>query len=188
MFTPHSTSLRPSSAETIVPQLETERLRMRPFSSRDFDAYAEIVADPDVMRYIGNGQPLSRADAWRNLAMIVGHWQLRGHGLWAAEDKVDGALVGRVGLFNPEGWPGLELGWLLRRASWGKGYATEGARSAAAWAFSVLGCSRLLSLIRPGNFASVRVAERLGARLEGRTEVMGHEALVYVLDRDRPPL
>ena len=73
----------------------------------------------------------SRADAWRQIAMIIGHWQLRGYGLWAVEERATGALVGRIGLFKPEGWPGFELGWMLRRDAWGQGYATRarGARS-----------------------------------------------------------
>src|SRR5215510_420424 len=79
-----------------------------------------------------------------------------------------GVLVGRVGLFNPDGWPGLECIWALARGAWGKGYATEGARRALQYAFAELGQARVISLIRPDNTASIRVAERLGETLEGR--------------------
>ena len=162
--------------------LETDRLRMRMFREEDLDAYAAICADPEVMRYLGDGRTLGRSEAWRQMAMILGHWQLRGYGLWAVEERATGALVGRLGFFEPEGWPGFELGWMLRRASWGRGYATEGAERALAHAFTEMGRQRLISLIRPDNRASIRVAERLGERLEGRTTLFGQEALVYAID------
>src|SRR5512145_997396 len=155
------------------------------FREDDLDAYAAICADGEVMRYLGDGKTLTRSEAWRQMAMILGHWQLRSYGLWAVEERATGALVGRLGFFQPEGWPGFELGWMLRRASWGKGYATEGARRALAHAFTNLGRDRVISLIRPANLASIRVAERLGERFEGRTELFGHEALVYGVDRRR---
>ena len=97
--------------------LQTDRLILRMLRESDMDAYAEMCADPEVMRYIGDGQPLPRPLAWRNLALMVGHWSLRGYGLWAAQERSSGILVGRIGFWNPEGWPGFELGWMLRRAS-----------------------------------------------------------------------
>jgi RimJ/RimL family protein N-acetyltransferase len=136
------------------------------------------------MRYIGDGQPLARPMAWRNLAMMVGHWALRGYGLWAAEERSSGELVGRIGFWNPDGWPGFELGWMLRRAFWGKGYATEGARAALRFAFTELDQPHVISLIHPENAASIRVAERLGERPDGSTEVMGKTVSVYRVSRE----
>src|SRR5262245_59849656 len=164
--------------------LETERLVLRQFREADLDAYAEMCGDAEVMRHIGLGQPLGRADAWRNLALMLGHWQLRGYGLWAVEERATGEMVGRIGCWNPEGWPGLEVGWMLRRRYWGRGFATEGARAALTWAFTQLGCGHVISLIRPANEPSIRVAGRLGERLEGRVELMGQEALVYGIRRE----
>jgi len=163
--------------------LETDRLQLRMFGQDDLDAYAVICADAEVMRYLGDGKALSRADAWRQIAMILGHWSLRGYGLWAVEERATGALVGRIGLFEPEGWPGFELGWMLRRASWGKGYAIEGALCSLAPAFTEMGRDHLISLIRPANQPSIRVAERLGETLERRTELFGHDVLVYGIAR-----
>lgn len=163
--------------------LETERLRLRLFREDDLDAYAAMCADPEVTRYLGEGRPLSRAEAWRQMAMLLGHWQLRGYGMWAAQERATGALVGRIGFFRPEGWPGFELGWMLARAYWGRGLATEGARAALAHAFTRLGREHVISLIHPANHASIRVAERLGERLEGRATVFGTEVLVWGLDR-----
>lgn len=164
-------------------QIDTDRLCLRMFRSEDFEAYARLLGDPLVMRYIADGRPLRRNEAWRNLALILGHWQLRGFGLWAVEERASGRLVGRIGFFQPEGWPGFEIGWLLSPSVWGRGYATEGARAALAHAFEELGAEHVISLIHPENEASVRVAERIGERLEGSTEVAGQVALVYGVDR-----
>jgi RimJ/RimL family protein N-acetyltransferase len=164
--------------------IETDRLLLRMLRQSDHDAYAAMCADPEVTRYLGDGQPMSRSEAWRQMAVLLGHWQLRGYGLWAVEERQSGEFIGRVGIWHPDGWPGLEVGWTLRREFWGNGYATEGARAALRYAFDELDQPRVISLIRPSNEASVRVAERLGEQLEGRTEVMGHEALVYGISRD----
>ena len=104
--------------------------------------------------------------------------------MWAVEERASGAFIGRIGLYNPEGWPGLECIWTLARGAWGKGYATEGARRALAYAFTELDEARVISLIRPENTRSVRVAERLGETLEGRATFSGHEALVYGISRE----
>ena len=171
--------------------LETDRLILRMLRPSDLDDYAEMCADPDVMRYIGDGQPLVRSMAWRNLALMLGHWSLRGYGLWGAADRCSGALVGRIGFWNPEGWPGFELGWMLRRSYWGRGYATEGARAALDFAFDHLAQPQVISLIHPENAASIRVAQRLGERLIDSTEVLGKPALVYRISREErisPPV
>jgi len=136
-----------------------------------------------VMRYIGEGKAIDRVGAWRQMAMMLGQWCLKGHGQFALEERATGALLGRAGYFEPEGWPGFELGWLLRRESWGKGYATEATRLLLRHAFEAMGRERVISLIRPANTRSIRVAERLGERLEGRTEIFGLDALVYAIDR-----
>jgi len=163
--------------------LETERLILRMFRQEDLDAYAAMCADEEVMRYIGEGKAIDRVGAWRQMAMMLGQWCLKGHGQFALEERATGTLLGRAGYFEPEGWPGFELGWLLRRESWGKGYATEATRLLLRHAFEAMGRERVISLIRPANTRSIRVAERLGERLEGRTEIFGLDALVYAIDR-----
>lgn len=164
--------------------LETGRLTLRMLRESDIDAYAGMCGDPEVMRFIGDGQPLARPMAWRNLATMVGHWTLRGYGLWAVEERATGVFVGRIGFWNPEGWPGFELGWTLRRAFWGKGYAAEGARAALRFAFTQLNQPHVISLIHPENAASIRVADRLGERRVDSTEVFGKPALVYRITRE----
>lgn len=149
----------------------------------DFEAYARVCADPDVMRYLG-GKPFSRLEAWRHMAFLVGHWHLLGYGHWAVEERGSGSFVGRIGFLNPEGWPGFEIGWTLGREFWGKGYATEGARRALRYAFTELGKEHVISIIHPENQASIRVAERLGETLEDRIEFHDREVLIYGISRD----
>jgi RimJ/RimL family protein N-acetyltransferase len=154
-----------------APELETERLLLRGFRDEDLDAWAEIVAEPEVMRWFDHPDGLTREEAWRNMAYHVGHWELRGCGQWALVERATGALVGRTGLNLPEGWPGLELGWLIGRSRWGRGYAPEAARATMDWARRELGATHLISLIEDGNMASQRVAEKLGMSVEGRTRI-----------------
>jgi RimJ/RimL family protein N-acetyltransferase len=166
-----------------VPLVDTPRLQLRPWRDDDLDAYAAMCADPVVMRYMGDSSTLDRDDAWRQMAMFVGHWQLRGFGTWAVEERDSGRFVGRVGLHRPEGWPDLEVGWMLARDTWGRGYATEAARASLDHAWDVLGAAHVVSLIAPENVASVRVAERIGERPEGTFDLQGLEVLVYGIDR-----
>ena len=93
-----------------VPELSTDRLILRAFVASDFEAYASIMADPAVTQILGEGLPLTRVDSWRQLAMILGHWTLRGFGLWAVEHRANGRLLGRIGCHEPEGFPAFEVG------------------------------------------------------------------------------
>ncbi|HEY6045282.1 MAG TPA: GNAT family N-acetyltransferase [Pyrinomonadaceae bacterium] len=164
--------------------LETERLRLRWFRESDFEQFCKMTADAEVMRFLGDGKPMDALNSWRQMATIIGHWYFRGYGIWAVEEKSTAHLVGRIGFMNPAGWPGFELGWTLARDSWGKGYATEGARGALEYAFTEMGRDHLISLIAPANVNSIRVAERLGEKVEGQTQVMGHDVLIYGISRE----
>jgi RimJ/RimL family protein N-acetyltransferase len=166
-----------------IPTIETGRLLLRQFRPGDFDALARLSADPEVMKYLGDGKLKTRAEAWLMMASYLGHWELRGYGLWAVEDKASGEFIGRIGLLNPEGWPGLEVAWTLARERWGNGFATEGAKAALDYGFSVLKLDHVISLIHPDNAASIRVALRLGEKLERQVELMGVMRSVYGIHR-----
>ncbi len=163
---------------------QTDRLRLRGFTAADLDPYAAICADAEVMRHIGSGGPVGREVAWRHLAIFLGAWALQGHGMWAVERLRDGAFIGRVGYLDAPDWPGCELGWVLARDCWGQGYAYEAARAALDFGRREQGLGDLISLIRPDNARSIRLAERLGASNGGPIEFMGGTSLVY---RHAPP-
>lgn len=169
---------------TMPRELGTDRLLLRQFTDDDLDAFAAIQADPIAARYIGDGAPTDHETSWRLMAMFLGHWTLRGHGQYAVEERATGAFVGRVGLWYPEGWPGLEIGWLIGRDRWGRGYATEAAQAVARAAFSQLGVERLISVIRPDNAASIQVARKLGAVHDDTIDLQGHTVDIYALTPD----
>ena len=163
--------------------LESERLLLRWLREADFDQFARMCRDPEVMRFLG-GEVTTDIDVWRQMASIMGHWYFRGHGIWAVEEKSTGNFIGRIGFIYPIGWPAFELGWTLARESRGKGYATEGAQRALQYAFTEMGRDHVISLIAPANVASARVAQRLGEKIEGQTELLGKEVLIYGIGRE----
>jgi RimJ/RimL family protein N-acetyltransferase len=164
-------------------ELLTARLRLRQFREDDLDAFAAMCADAEVMRYVGDGSTLDREGAWRNLALFLGHWTLRGYGLFALVPKAGSAMIGFAGLWQPEGWPGLEIGWRLARPFWRQGYAGEGATAVRDWAFGGLGIPRLVSVIDQANVPSIRLAERLGGYLDRRLVGIDRHRLLYAYDR-----
>ncbi|HEX4010092.1 MAG TPA: GNAT family N-acetyltransferase [Solirubrobacteraceae bacterium] len=164
----------------VVPELETERTIMRGFRQSDLDAWATMAADGDAMRFVGGAG--TRVEAWRSMAAHTGHWVLRGFGTWAVVHRDDGRLLGRVGLWEPEGWPAIEVGWVLARPAWGHGFAQESARAAMAWGFRELALERLISLIDAENVRSIRVAQRLGMAHDGQALVRGEPCDVWAVD------
>ena len=95
-----------------IPTLETARLRLTALSERHFDDYAAMLVDPDSTKWVGDGQPLDRTNAWRSLAMLLGHWQLRGYGMWALERRDTGEFIDRAVVHQPvDGTFILPAGW-----------------------------------------------------------------------------
>lgn len=169
-----------------IPTLETERLKLRPLLPSDFDDYAAMRADREVLRHlVGSGaEPWDRGRSWRHLAFLIGHWWMGRPSMWAVEEKATGAFAGVGGFTEPEEWPGLELAGALARRFWGQGYATEAARAALDYSFNVLDRDRVISLVHPENRASIRVVERVGETLRGRIQHFGTEMLCYGIDRE----
>ena len=163
-------------------ELETERLNFRMLRESDFPTYEKWCANIEVMRYLG-GKTLDTVQAWRHLAALVGHWAFRGYGYYAVEEKSTGNLIGRTGFTDQIGWPGFELGWTIAPEYQGRGYATEAARMLLRYAFDVLDRPHVISLIHPDNTPSRKVAEKLGEKIEGKTEVMTMPVLVYGINR-----
>ena len=143
-------------------RIETPRLVLRPPAAEDFEAWATLAADEEVMRTLGGVQ--SRPVAWRSFLFVVGGWQILGFSPFSVIEKSSGRWIGRVGPLYPEGWPAREVGWTLARSAWGWGYASEAATAAIDFAFDRLGWDEVVHCIEEHNLASQRVAARMGAR------------------------
>ena len=153
--------------------METLRLRLRRWSSEDAVALAKILADPNVTRYIGDGDAFSKEDTFSWMVRHRRHWDELGFGLWAAELKKTGALAGWMGLATPawlpEVMPATEVGWLLDKPHWGRGLATEGGRATLAHAFDTLRLDEVVSICYADNPASERVMQKIGLHHERDT-------------------
>ena len=150
------------------PTLETERLILRLPQASDFDRYAEFFASEES-RHIGG--PLLRGDAWRRFLQMPGAWLIQGYAMFSVIEKASGKWVGRIGPWYPFAWPGTEVGWGLHPDARGKGYAVEAAAASIDYAFDVLQWTTVIHLVHPDNVRSRRVAERLGATLQGQTQM-----------------
>jgi RimJ/RimL family protein N-acetyltransferase len=159
-------------------QIETERLVLRQPEPGDAAAFFEIWNDDDTARFVGGKK--TREQAEEMVDRMTRQWEVYGVGLFAVERKEDARVIGRVGylLWHSERWvPGLgeelgdevetEVGWVVGREHWNRGYATEAAQACRDRALGELGRARVISLIAPGNAASIRVAEKIGERYEG---------------------
>jgi RimJ/RimL family protein N-acetyltransferase len=151
------------------PTLETERLILRPPEARDFEPWAAFAGDEEAARYLGGAQP--RAAAWRGMATMTGAWVLRGFSMFSVIEKASGDWVGRLGPWQPDGWPGTEVGWGIAREHWGKGYATEGAIAAIDWAFANFDWTEVIHTIDPANVNSQALARRLGSTVLRQAEM-----------------
>lgn len=149
---------------TNAPVLETDRLILR--GPEKADAEAMITFLMDETRSEGFGGYTNRSDSWRWFTLNVGHWHWHGYGYFFIEDKATGKPAGISGIWNPEGWPEPEVGWVVFDGFEGKGIAYEAACRARQWAYEDLGFTTLTSNIVPGNTRSIRLAERMGAVYE----------------------
>lgn len=171
-----------------VPRIRTERLLLREPQERDFDAWAAHVEDEESTRYTSG--VLDRRSAWRFFLMSAGSWIVNGGGWWVAEETATGTPVGKVGAFFRESMidlppreRSLELGWTFFKAHWGRGFATEGAAAALAWATARHDPARVIAHVAKENTASVSVANKLGMRLEGDVDFYGEPVQLFVIDR-----
>jgi RimJ/RimL family protein N-acetyltransferase len=148
--------------------LETERLALRAFTMADVDLVTELDSDPAVMRFINGGRPTPRAEIEADYlpGWLAYYERYRGYGFWAAIERVSGEFIGWFHLRPPDGSrPGdVELGYRLRTASWGLGYASEGSRALVELAFAELGAERVFAETMAVNTASRRVMEKAGLR------------------------
>ena len=169
--------------------LETPRLRLRPHRLDDFETYAAMWAEPQVVRFIG-GKPMSREAAWTRFLRHIGIWRYFGFGFFALEDRATGAFVGEAGFHDlrrtivPSNEGTMEAGWVLVSAMQGRGLAEEAMRAAIVWADHVHPAPRMTCIIQVGHAASLRVAAKLGFAPYAETTYHGDP--VMMLERPRP--
>jgi RimJ/RimL family protein N-acetyltransferase len=169
----------------LLDELETPRLRLRRWREADLDTLVRWQSDSALMRHMGKPS-FTREETEADLARHEDHWREHGFGLWAAEEKKTGALVGRAGLAYHRLWPDdPEVGWLIDTAWQGRGLATEAGAACISYAFEELGFERVVSICTAENAASRRVMEKLG--LEPWREVddplLGLTLMVHARER-----
>ena len=147
------------------PVLETARLTLRPTAMEDFQRWAELMADPETARFIGGVQ--APAATWRAMMSMAGAWSLTGVAMFSVIERETGLWLGRIGPWQPLGWPGTEVGWSLHPDAHGKGYAMEAAVASIDYAFDVLGWTEVIHCIDPDNVPSQKLADRLGSTNRG---------------------
>lgn len=148
-----------------IPEIETDRLRMRLPKPSDLDTHIAFRASP---RSKGVGGPFDAASSFHHLSGIVGQWRMRGYGRWIVADKDTDAPLGLVGIYHPLDWPEPEIGWVVYEQAEGRGIAREAATASRDFAYRTLGWDRIVSLIMPDNDRSIRLAERMGCMMDGR--------------------
>ena len=152
---------------TGVPVLETQRLTLREFRLEDFEAFAEMWADPEVVAHI-SGVVRTRSESWFRLMSHAGAWPINGFGYWVVVEKASGKFAGHVGFgemmreIEPsiEGQP--EAGWVLAQWAHGKGYATEAMQAALEWGLPRFGGTAPVAIMDPDYLPTRRVAQKCG--------------------------
>lgn len=163
--------------------LETGRLSLRELTSGDLAFVAQMVGDAETMRFYP--YPFTPLEARRWLQRQLDRYALDGHGLWLVVERESGARVGQVGLAiqDVDHAKEPEIGWLIHRNWWRRGYATEAGRAVRDHAFGTMGLERVISLIRPVNEPSKGVARKVGMDVERETDFHGYRHFVFAVRR-----
>ncbi len=169
----------------VAPQLETDRLLLRPFRREDFPALVSLWSDPLVMKHV-LGRASTEEETWARLLRYAGLWPLLGYGYWAVEERSTGRYVGDVGFadfrrdMTPSFGDAPEAGWVLAAWAHGKGFATEAVRAAHAWSDAHIDRpGYTVCMIAPQNAASIGVALKCGYMDDGRGTYKGNESLLF---------
>jgi ribosomal-protein-alanine N-acetyltransferase len=167
-----------------LPTIVTGRLTLRAFTEKDAEPLYHLMNDEEVMRYFPSTTPPNLERVQRLVRMQIEHWDEHGHGWWAATLSSTGELIGWNGLqYLPE-TDEVEVGYLLGKAYWGRGLATEGAREGLRHGFETLNLDRIVGIVHPENLASRRVLEKLGMSLTGPARYFGMDCLHYWVERE----
>ncbi len=150
----------------LVPtELETERLLLRQFRESDLRDLHAYYSDPVATKFTG-GPSLTETDTWYRICSMIGHWQIRGYGPYAVEEKISATVLGPVGFWYPNDWPEPEIKWALAAQHCGKGFAKEAAIAVHSAGRTFMPEIKLISLIHPDNLPSIQLALAVGAHFE----------------------
>jgi len=168
-----------------MPGIETARLRLRPFTLDDLNSFASICSEPEVMKYIGAGKPVSKEEAEPHLSGYINYWEKHGFGRFAVTHKQRGELIGYCG-FRVFNYPELrlfddthEIVFPVKKSSWGKGLASEAARACLRYGFEHLKFELIVAITRSENIASQEVLERIGMKCGSHVSYMDLDCVVY---------
>ena len=165
---------------TVIPKLTSDRLILRAPCEADFPIYRSFYADADASHFYGG--PKVASEAWKQLAMEVGHWTLKGYGMWSVELRSTGEMVGGCGFWWPDGWPRSELTWWLVKSAQGAGLATEASLAAIDFAYQILKWKTVETHINDDNDAARKLILRLGGTVLTREMFPdGIERNVYLI-------
>ena len=159
-------------------QIETERLLLRQFRDEDWKALHHYYSSAQATKFTV-GREFTEGETWRTMCTMIGHWQIRGYGPYAIEEKASGNVLGTAGFWFPNDWPSPEIKWALAPEYWGKGYASEAARAVQKTGLDYLPDVSLISFIHADNQASIQLALAVGAHLEEEVLFRGGNWHIY---------
>jgi ribosomal-protein-alanine N-acetyltransferase len=166
-----------------IPTIQTFRLTLRAFTEGDSEPLHHILSDGDVLQYYPNPDPPPRDRVRKFIANQLEHWKEHGFGWWAIEPHHGNELLGWSGLqYLPE-TKEVEVAYLLGKAHWGKGLATEAAKASLEYGFDQLGLECIVGIVHPDNVASQRVLEKVGMSFVERAHYFGMDCYRYSIER-----
>ncbi len=167
-----------------APLVETRDLLLRGYQEDDFEAMAAFGAS-ERARFVGG--PQDRWSSWRAFLAGIGHWTLRGYGMWIVQHRETGCVAGRVGMIYNDGWHEPELGWHIYDGFEGKGFAYQATLAARSYSAQHFGLDAVISYISPDNRRSLNLAKRLGATFECESVLLGEPCHIYRHPREVNP-
>jgi ribosomal-protein-alanine N-acetyltransferase len=168
-----------------MPEVQTERLRLRPFTSKDGDEHYRIVSDPEFRRHFpAQFSPASRDSSLVAIGRSIEHFYQRGFGYWAMELKEEARMVGYCGLRYVAPEKEIELLYGIERAYWGRGLTTEAARASLRFGFEEMKFERIMAVTDPENLRSRRVMEKCGMKYEKDTIYIEAHSVYYAINRE----
>lgn len=163
----------------------TQRLCCRRWRKTDLDAIYAAYADPEAMRWVGDGTPITRDACERWYEITVNNYAERGYGMFALTSRSDGGVVGFCGITHPDGQVEPEIKYTLKRPLWGLGYASEAVPALVSYAIAELGLTYMIATVDPENLASQRILRKAGfQQAPARVESDGSTTLVFTVTVD----